>query len=141
MKNESEWLLESLLLRIKSKSAYEHLKNNNILSLPEKITLREMISGMSCDYEFKEFAFDCIERNLKGKSPQEKFGSLVWDKISITHDIQFSEQTFQFEGWVNLEDNTEDKEDEFSSDSEDAGSPSLADHALVTHLRDAQTKT
>lgn len=98
MRYEAEWLLESLLLRIKSPAAYEHLRKNDILPLPCKESLRRLISGMSCEFGFNEFALECIEKNCKGKPRALQLGSLIWDEMSITQDIQFNEQTFQFDG-------------------------------------------
>lgn len=99
---DSKWILECLLLRMKSKSTYEHLRSNNILPLPCKEMLRKLISGLSCNFGFNKFALDAIGNNFKGKPLNERFGSLVFDEMSITQDLEFNEDLLQFQGLVSL---------------------------------------
>lgn len=58
----------------------------------------------------------------------ERF-KVIHNTISIIQDQQFNKHTFQFDGRVNFEDIMEDREDEFSLDSENAGPGRL----LITH--------
>lgn len=104
MRYEAEWLLECLLLRIKSKAAYEHLRKNNILPLPSKETLRMLLSSLSCSFGFNDFPLDAIKKNLKGKRIEETFGTLMWDEMSLAQDIQFDPDSLQFKGFVHLDD-------------------------------------
>ena len=84
MRYDIEWLLECLLIRVKSPATYEHLRANKILPLSSKDTLRKMISSMSPEFGFNDFELQCITRNLKNKSLSERYGSLMWDEMSIT---------------------------------------------------------
>ena len=64
MRYDAEWLLECLLLQIKNKSCYEHLRTKKILPLPHKDTLRRLISGMSCHFGFNSMALEAIRKML-----------------------------------------------------------------------------
>jgi hypothetical protein len=55
MRYDIEWLLECLLIRVKSPATYEHLRVNKILPLSSKDTLRKMISSMSPEFGFNDF--------------------------------------------------------------------------------------
>lgn len=148
MRFEMEWLLECLLIRVKSPATYEHLRVNNILPLPSKDTLRKMISSLSPEFGFNDFALQCIRRNLKNKSLPERYGSLMWDEMSITQDLHFDKHTFKFKGFTYLRADPSDIEEEDSNISalddswkeEEENSvpletPELADHALVIIFR------
>ena len=100
MRYEAEWLLESFLLSIKSPTTYEHIRAAGILPLPCRETLRELMSSMSCHFGFNDLALDAIEKALEGKGPNDCFGSLMWDEIATTQDVMFNTQSFQFDGFV-----------------------------------------
>lgn len=61
-----------------------------------------MLSGMSCHFGFNEFALKAIQRAFTGLSEKDKLGSLVWDEIAIKETLEFNPQTFQFDGFVDL---------------------------------------
>jgi hypothetical protein len=84
MRCEIEWLLECLLIGVESPATYKHRRVNKILPLPSEDTLRKMISSMSPEFGFNDFTLQCIKRNLKKKSRSERYGSLMWDEMSIT---------------------------------------------------------
>lgn len=44
MRYDAEWLMECLLMRIKSPRAYKHLRANMLLPLPCPDTIRRLIS-------------------------------------------------------------------------------------------------
>ena len=90
MRYEIEWLLECLLIGVKSPATYEHLRVNKILPLPSEDTLRKMISSMSPEFGFNDFALQCIKRNLKKKSLPERYGQtcpLITKNRSIARSL------------------------------------------------------
>lgn len=64
---EAEWLLECLLIRIKSKTTYEHLRTKKLLPLPHPDTLQKMLSCMSCSFGFNDFALSAIQKKFSRK--------------------------------------------------------------------------
>ncbi len=73
---ESEYILECLLLNIKSQSAYNHLRSSKLLPLPDPNHLRRLMRGVSCKFGLHEFALDAIEKDLKDKNEDERSGIL-----------------------------------------------------------------
>lgn len=109
---EVEWLLECLLIRVKSPATYENLGINNILLLPCKDTVRKMTSSLACEFGFNDFAIECIRKHFKNKSVAERYGSLMWDEMSIMQDIRFYRHSFQFKGFTYLYPRAKDVEED-----------------------------
>ena len=99
---EIEWLLECLLIRVKSPATYEHLRICNILPLPSRNTLQKMTSSLSAEFGFNQFALECIKKNLKNKPLSERYGSLMWDEMSIIQDLHYDQHTFKYKGFTYL---------------------------------------
>lgn len=90
MKYDSEFWMECVLLRIKSKAAYQSLRTSKLLPLPSLSTLRRLISSMPCSFSINEFALSAIKRNLTGQPSHMLAGSLVWDEMTIESTIDFN---------------------------------------------------
>ncbi|EFX66100.1 hypothetical protein DAPPUDRAFT_263683 [Daphnia pulex] len=114
MRYGPEFLLECLLLHIKSASAYEHLRTSNMLPLPDP------------DHEWY-----LMETFILMENP--KFVGV--DEISITSDLYFNATLLQFEGFADhLCDLPQENHDEQFQDSATNETP-YADHALVLMFR------
>lgn len=61
---------------------------------------------MATEFGFNEFALECIKKNFKNKPLSERYGSLMWDEMSITQDIHFDKHSFQFKGFTYLYDSS-----------------------------------
>lgn len=131
MRYDPEFLLECVMLRIKSKSTYNHLRTNNILPLPSAETIRRLLSCMPCKFGLNSFALSSIKTFLSGKPKAMCYGSLVWDEMAISGDVTFDSMKLVFEGFVDY------------GEDEGFGEPinfkkhegELADHALVLIFR------
>ncbi|KAI9565054.1 hypothetical protein GHT06_008801 [Daphnia sinensis] len=126
MRYDPEFLLECILLRIKSKAAYDHLKQQKLLPLPCADTIRKLLSCMTCTFGLNAYALNAI-KNFIGKKPRAmRYGSLVWDEMSLAELVNFDAKKLQFEGFVDYGDGglqlSEHKDE-------------LADHALVLIFR------
>lgn len=168
---EIEWLLECLLIRVKSPATYEHLRICNILPLPSRNTLQKMTSSLSAEFGFNQFALECIiKKNLKNKPLSERYGSLMWDEMSIIQDLHYDQHTFKYKGFTYLyeskeqcevdpdnlsalnkewqEDASDEKDNKQQEDASDEKNeeepntsiPDLADHALVLIFRPYKEK-
>ena len=102
MRYDTEFLMECLLLRIRSKQAYMKIKERKLLPLPHPTTIRRLLSSMPCSFGQNEFALASIKRHLDGKSKSMRYGSLVWDEMAIKEDITFNSQKLQFDGHVDF---------------------------------------
>lgn len=155
MKYEVEWLLECILIRVKSPATYEHLRLNNILPLPCRDTLRKITSSLKSEFGFNDFSLECIRKHFANKPLAERYGSLMWDEMSIIQDIHFDKHSFKFKGFTYLNACEEEREnensaldeewqednEEFSTEQQDPLEiPDLADHALVLIFRPYKSK-
>lgn len=88
------------MLSIKSPKAYAHLRKENILPLPSPSVLRKMISAVSGSFGFNHFAIKELADYMRNRPLNERYCSLIWDEITISSEIKFNKNTFQFEGFV-----------------------------------------
>lgn len=102
MRYDAEWLLECLMLRIKSSGVYNHLREIKMLPLPHPTTLGRMLSSMSCKFGFNKMALEAIEKMLSKCRATERLGVLTFDEIQIAENFQFSSQSFAFDRRVDL---------------------------------------
>jgi len=126
MRYEAVFLLEALMLNMKSNAAYRHLRKKRILPLPSASTIRKLISSSDCHFGFNELALDNIASALKQFGPGDPFryGCLMWDEITIKKSIKFDNRRLEWDGVVN-----------YGSDFPDLPCDALADHALVLVFR------
>ena len=133
MRYEAEWLLECLLLNIKSSKTYNHLRAVNLVPLPHPVTLRRLLSGVSAEFGFSDFALKMIEQNLSGKDLSQRLGVITLDELKTTEEITYNAQNHRYDGLVHLElepifcfDENNDSESSNVFDNEQ-----VADHGLV----------
>ena len=126
MRYDPDFLLECVMLRIKSKKAYDHLKLQKLLPLPCPDTIRELLSCMTCTFGLNAYALNAIKNFLKNKPKAMRYGSLVWDEMSLAELVNFDAKKLLFEGFVDYGTaglHLSEHKDE------------LADHALVLIFR------
>lgn len=124
---DAEWLMECLLMRIKSPAAYQHIRKVGILPLPCPDSIKKLLSSMPCTFGFNEEALAAIKRMFKSLPLDQRRGSLVWDEMSITKLVKFDDQKLRFEGFVDYGSGNVNED-------EDVGN-ALADHAFVFIFR------
>lgn len=60
--------------------------------------LHKMLGAMSCYLGFNKFILDAIEKANEGLSLADRLYSLIWDKILIIEELNFTECSHLFEG-------------------------------------------
>ena len=120
MRYEPGWLIECLLLMMKSPKAYHHILENKILPLPSPSTIRRLLSSSDCGFGFNSLALDHILREMKKfeKQPHMRYGTLTWDEMSIRKELAWDSRMLRWNGIVN-----------FGSDVDQAVQQGLCDHA------------
>ena len=76
-----QWIYECLLLRIKSKKAYDHLRNHKILALPTCKTLMKYIRKIYGSYGFLQNTFTCLEKKASLMDATDRRGKNLIKKI------------------------------------------------------------
>lgn len=121
------FLLECVLIRIKSKATYTHLRDNKILPLPDPSTIRKLLSCMPCTFGLNDYALEAISKNLDKLPKQLRYGSFCWDEFAIQEDLTFNSKKLEFDGFVDYGDDGLNIRDKHHG--------KLADHALVFIFR------
>lgn len=98
--------IQCVLLKMKSNKAYVHLRANRLLPLPSSPTIRRMLSSSECKFGFDSLALCHIGEALQGKQPHERWGSLMFDEMSITKDMKFDTRTLTWKRIVDYAGNT-----------------------------------
>lgn len=75
MRYNNQWIFECLLLRIKSRRAYEHIRKHKILVLPCKKTLDRYIQNMKGTYGFQQSTFDVLKQKTTHMEVTETHGT------------------------------------------------------------------
>lgn len=129
MRYDAEWLMECLLLRIKSPRAYKHLLKSSLLPLPSLESMRRLLSSCPCSFGLNDEALQSIKKTFELFALDLRRGSLVWDEMSITKSVKYDAQKMRFDGFVDY--GTGD----ICAEPGPNGEQQLADHCLVFIFR------
>ena len=122
MRYDSQWILNCILLRIKSPKAYAHLRDNSFLSLPSPSTLARYIDVVRVETGVSTEMINLLSRKVT--TPLQRHGLLIFDEIHLREGMRFSSRVLEFEGLVDF--------GEFTPSSQ---RKQLADTALVFMYR------
>lgn len=124
MRYEPGWLIESLLLRMKSKKAYNHCRDNKLLPLPEISTIRWFLNSADVGFGFNDLALENLGKVFAKLKRHLRFGTLMWDEMSIRKDLKWDSKMLKWNGVIN-----------FGSDVKEPAEQGLTDHVLVLVFR------
>lgn len=77
MRYSKAFILEALLLRIKSARAYNHMRDHNIISLPSMITLTRHLNVLKPSYGFLDGVYAALKTKSVEMKPEDKRGNLL----------------------------------------------------------------
>lgn len=77
MRYTKRYILECLLLSIKSRKGYLHLRSHNILPLPTPSTLRKYLKNMKAQYGFDLSVFKMLKLKSENMKPEERRGDFI----------------------------------------------------------------
>ena len=117
-----------LSIASKSKSAYEELRNSNILKLPSTRTLIDYKNYIRPKAGFRRQVLDNLNEITKDFFDVERYVVLLFDEMKIRSNLVFNKHTEELIGFVDLGD------PELNFNSFDKQSK-LATHTLVFYLR------
>ena len=72
---DTRWIYECILMRIKSRSLYEHILERKILVVPTLQTLDLYIQKMHSSYGFDLNVFECLKEKCSDMSELERRGN------------------------------------------------------------------
>lgn len=76
MRYSRRWILDCLLLSIKSRKAYLHLRSHNILPLPMLSTLRKYLRNLKPECGFEKEFFNMLKKKSMAMKPEDRRGKI-----------------------------------------------------------------
>src|SRR5277367_2327148 len=98
----SDWLLTCLLLHIKSPSAYEFLRNNEVLPLPCTSTIRKYLGMVKTKCGFDEKFFEAFARKLNKMDDMHRHGMLVFDEMQVRKSTAVNLDCMKYDGYIDF---------------------------------------
>jgi len=114
MRYEHQWILGCMLLRIKSPTAYNHLREHEILSLPSKSTLQRYLDVVRAECGISQECLDLLQKKVS--CPADQHGILLFDELKLRTGIKFDVKNLTFSGLVNVDEFTPVKERSTAAD-------------------------
>ncbi|XP_075749355.1 uncharacterized protein LOC142814483 [Rhipicephalus microplus] len=98
---DKAWLLECIVLKIKSPSLYEHLRAHKILILPSRFCLQKYIKAFKASYGFSRKLLECVKEKASEMNEMNRRGGLVIDEMKLSTHLDLK-SSMDIEGFVNL---------------------------------------
>lgn len=73
----SRWIYECLMLRIKSRATYLHMRKHKILALPSITTLTRYLKQIKGTYGFNQSTFDILAKKTASMDPSDVRGKFL----------------------------------------------------------------
>ena len=121
MRYNNEFLLDSVLLKIKSPKGFRHCRKHGLLPLPSERHLRRLLQGMTCSYGLNREALAALRQCFQEEKDGNKaVGVLIFDEVKLREEVAFNSNGLKVNGFVDFGDITPEQ---YKS--------TLANHALV----------
>ena len=104
MRYEDGFLIQCLLLKMKSSQAYVHLRNRRVLPLPHPSTIHRLLSSSQIKFWFNDLALESIKKELEESNIYERWGSLIWDEMTLKKDRKWDQSKLEWRGIVDFGD-------------------------------------
>lgn len=111
-----DWIVDSLLIRCKSSSAYRMLRDGSYLPLPSLSTLSRSIRSLRPEFGFNPNLFESLSNKLAAVNVNERRGILMFDEVQISKNVEFRIDTCKIVGMVDFGDLTSDEQQSTEGD-------------------------
>lgn len=101
MKYSGEWLLDCIIMRMKSPKLYEHIRKHKIMVLPSKSCLNKYVRNYKSNFGFNESVFAAIAEKTKTIDEFQRHGGLLIDEMKLSESLKVTSSGF-IEGFVDL---------------------------------------
>ncbi|KAH6931816.1 hypothetical protein HPB50_000881 [Hyalomma asiaticum] len=101
MKYSDEWLLDCIIMRIKSPKLYEHIRKHKIMVLPSKSCLNKYVKNYKSNFGFNENVFTAIAEKTKCMDEFQRHGGILIDEMKLSESLKVTSSGF-IEGFVDL---------------------------------------
>lgn len=101
MRYSNGWVLECLIMKMKSAKLYEHLRKENILSLPSKTTLRNYLKSYRTGFGFCPKIFNVVSEKTATMEEYACHGGIIVDEMHLSEHLSVT-TTGHIDGFVDL---------------------------------------
>ncbi|KAG8178745.1 hypothetical protein JTE90_003467 [Oedothorax gibbosus] len=95
-----EWLLECILMKMKSPRLYQHIRINKILALPGKTCLKKSLQHFKSGFGFNKKVFSVLKEKTDSLENSEKHGNLLFDELKLSENLKMDSNGV-VQGYVN----------------------------------------
>lgn len=123
MRWEPAYVMQCVIMRMKSLRLYKHIWKNEIIPVPSVHTLRKVISSCEAKFGFNARGLYNIQQSLSEiKILAHRYGCFMWDEVKLKSGMRWDRRSMKWKGVTDYGDVV------FESDVPIAG---VATHALV----------
>ena len=120
----------ALHIHLRSPSAYQALRESNVIKLPCERTLWDYTNTVHPSTGFHKAVFDDLKHQAGKLNDIQKYVVLMLDEVSIKDDLVYDKVTGELVGFVNLGNDVDDCYT-IQNKEKSIGTPNIATHALV----------
>ncbi|KAG0415812.1 hypothetical protein HPB47_007009 [Ixodes persulcatus] len=101
MAYDEEWMLECIMMRMKSPRLYEHIRKHEILILPSRTCIQKYMKAYKSGFGFNPKTFEALSAKTKDMDLFHRHGGLVFDEIKLSEHFHVH-TSGKIEGFVDL---------------------------------------
>lgn len=98
---DDEWVLECLLMRMRSPKLYEHLRTQKILILPSRSRLQRYFCNFRGGFGFSPKLFSALQKKTEGMEKFSCRGGILVDEMKLSEHLDVR-QSGDIQGFVDL---------------------------------------
>ncbi|KAM7298982.1 uncharacterized protein LOC121833835 [Ixodes scapularis] len=95
MNYEKEWILECVLLRMRSPKLYKHLRRHKILVLPSRTCMQRYVRNFKSGFGFNDSVFKALALKTPKTDICTRHGGIVFDELKLSEALSTSVSTHQ----------------------------------------------
>lgn len=88
MKYDKEWLLEAIIMRMKSPRLYEHIRLNKIMTLPGKTCINNALKSYQSGYGFNPKVFEALSIKTATMEQFMLHGCITFDEMKLSENVK-----------------------------------------------------
>lgn len=96
-----EWILECILMKMKSPRLYKHIRKQNILVLPSNTTLKKYTAAYKTGFGFCKKMLEALEAKTSSMDTFKRHGGLLVDEMKLSEHFSM-EKSGKLRGFVDL---------------------------------------
>ncbi|XP_049274332.1 uncharacterized protein LOC119403619 [Rhipicephalus sanguineus] len=101
MRCNEEWMLECILMKLKSPRLYDHIRKHEIMVLPSRTTLKKYMRTYRSSFGFNMKIMSILKKKASSMSVFQRHGGLLVDEMKLSEHFSVT-SLGQVQGFVDL---------------------------------------